>query len=174
MLHLARRFFGALWPARPKPDDLAWVMAALTPGELTLWGRMPNHDQRHSIGVAREVARTLDATEWAGDSRWIAAALLHDVGKLDAHLGVYGRVMATVAGGVAGHDMADAWSAKSGFTRRAGLYLRHGELGADIIRMANGREEAAAWAAAHHDPSRWDALSIPGPVAAALNAADND
>ena len=36
----------------------------------------------------------------------LAAALLHDVGKLDAHLRTYGRVVATLAGGVVGHDEA--------------------------------------------------------------------
>jgi hypothetical protein len=99
---------------------------------------------------------------------------LHDIGKLDGRLGVYGRVVATVAGNVAGHDMAEVWSSKSGFTRRVGLYLRHAELGADRIRLAQGPEEAARWAAAHHHPDEWDATGIPPEVVAALDAADND
>jgi hypothetical protein len=139
---------------------------------------MPAHDRRHSIGVARRVDQALIGTEYAGDTRWLAAALLHDVGKLDAGLGVLGRVGATLAGGAAGHDMAEVWSAKRGITRRVGLYLRHPELGATRIRTAGGREEVAHWAAAHHDgPDEETAtavLALPGVVVNALRDADDD
>ena len=124
--------------------------------------------------MAREVEQQLAGTPEAGDTRWLAAALLHDVGKLDARLGVYGRVVATVSGAVGGPGMADAWSERSGFTRRVGLYLRHPEIGADRIRLAGGPEEAAQWAAAHHSPDTWSSLAIPEPVVAALAAADDD
>ncbi len=70
--------------------------------------------------------------------------------------------------------MAPIWSEKRGITRRVGLYLRHPELGADLIRVSGGSDVAARWAAAHHDPSRWDATDIPAPVVAALHAADDD
>ena len=70
--------------------------------------------------------------------------------------------------------MADAWSQRGGFTRRVGLYLRHPELGADRIRLAGGPEEAAAWAAAHHDPDRWGPTGIPERVVAVLVACDDD
>ena len=126
----------------------------LGPDAYDQWKRMDSHDQRHSIGVARGVEAQLADTEFADDPRWLAAALLHDIGKLDARLGVYGRVVATVSGAVAGRDMAEVWSERSGFTRRVGLYLRHPALGADRIRLAGGPEEAAVWAAAHHDSDR--------------------
>ena len=116
----------------------------------------------------------LAATPYADDPRWITAALMHDIGKLDARLGVYGRVVATVSGAAGGPGLADAWSARSGFTRRVGLYLRHPEIGADRIRLLGGPEEAAQWAAAHHDRPTWDALAIPDTVVTALAAADND
>jgi len=142
---------------------------------------MPAHDRRHSVGVARRVEEALAGTEYAGDARWLAAALLHDVGKLDAGLGVLGRVGATLAGGAAGHDLAEVWSAKRGITRRVGLYLRHPELGATRIRTVGGREEVACWAAAHHDANDVaaetdDAASdaLPGAVVAALRDADDD
>jgi hypothetical protein len=172
--HLSGRFTRALWPGQPKPDDVAWVEMLLTPAAFTQFRRQPNHDQRHAIGVAREVQARLAGSEYAGDPRWLNAALLHDIGKLDARLGVYGRVIATVSGAVAGRSMAEAWSMSGGFVRRVGLYLRHAELGADRIRVAGGPEEAARWAAVHHDPVAWADLGIPEPVVAALDAADND
>jgi hypothetical protein len=173
-LHLARRFFGALAPARPAPADVAWVAGVLNERELAVWNRLPRHDRRHSIQVARDVEAALAGTEYAGDPRWIEAALLHDIGKLDAGLGVFGRVAATLAGAAAGHDMAEPWSHKRGITRRFGLYLRHPELGADRIRICAGRAEAAVWAECHQDPTRYDGCGLPPVVVAALSEADDD
>ena len=99
---------------------------------------------------------------------------MHDVGKLDSHLGVFNRALATMAGAAAGHEWADAWSSKKGITRRFGLYLRHPELGSDRIRMAQGREEAARWAKAHHDADEWDRTGLPAEVVTALREADDD
>jgi HD domain len=172
--HLTRRFVDALRPGGPRATDLEWVTTVLEPDELTLWARMSGHDRRHSIRVARRVERILSDTRHAGDSRWLAAALLHDIGKLDAGLGPFRRVGATLAGAAAGHEYAEVWSTKRGITRRVGLYLRHPELGAARIRMARGREEAARWAAAHHQPDAEEASGLPPPVAAALRAADDD
>jgi putative nucleotidyltransferase with HDIG domain len=174
LAHLSGRFVRALWPGPPRADDVAWVERVLTPNGFALFRRQPNHDQRHAIGVARDVEARLADTEYADDPRWLSAALLHDIGKLASGLGVYGRVVATVSGAVAGRDHAGAWSASSGFTRRVGLYLRHAELGADRLRLAGEPEEAALWAASHHDPSTWGDLGIPAPVVEALDAADND
>jgi hypothetical protein len=172
-VHLVRRFVGALWPGAPRSADVVWVTTVLNDRELTVWRRLPAHDRRHSIAVARRVEAALAGTEHA-DRRWLEAALLHDVGKLDARLGVFGRVAATLAGALAGHEIADAWSEKRGVTRRFGLYLRHAELGADRIRMCDGSHEAAVWAAAHQDPSRYDGTGFPGAVVAALATADDD
>ena len=93
-LHLVTRFFGSLRPGGPRAVDREWAQAQLLPAELELWQRMPGPDRRHSAGVARRVERSLgeQATRPV-----LAAALLHDVGKLDAHLRTYGRVVATLA-----------------------------------------------------------------------------
>jgi hypothetical protein len=172
--HLTHRFFGAIRPGGPRAVDTEWVATVLTPEELALWTRMPGHDRRHSIGVARRVERTLGSTPYAEQPQWLAAALLHDVGKLDAELGPIRRVGATLAGAVAGRDLADAWSAKRGITRRVGLYLRHPEIGATRIRMIGGREEAAKWAAAHHETDPERDSGLPDAVANALREADDD
>jgi hypothetical protein len=172
--HLAGRFTRALYPGPPRPDDLAWVATILTPDADVLFRRQPRHDQRHAIAVARDVQARLAGTPDADDPRWLAAALLHDIGKLDARLGIPGRVVATVSASIGGRDMAEAWSSSSGVTRRVGLYLRHAELGADRIRIAGGPEEAARWSAVHHDPAAWSELGFPEAVVSALDAADND
>ncbi len=174
LAHLARRFGRALWPGPPRRAQAEWAAEVLAPNAFELWQRMANHDRRHAIGVARRVEHMLAGTEHGGDPRWCGAALLHDVGKLDARLGIYGRVVATVCGAVAGREMASSWSTKRGFTRKVGLYLRHPELGRDRIRIIDGPPEAAAWAAAHHDPVLRAQLDFPELVTAALLAADDD
>ena len=79
-LHLARRFMGSLLPVEPSPADRAWVATILSEEELALWRRMSGADRRHAVGVARRAQSTLGQ---AGAGRpELAAALLHDVGKV--------------------------------------------------------------------------------------------
>ena len=167
--HLAKRFFGSLNPAGPGPAAQTWAEGHLLPGELALWRRMSGPDRRHAVGVAREVERGLghEATRPV-----LAAALLHDVGKIESRLGTYGRVIATLAGKLAGPAQAREWQRSRGFTRRVGLYLRHDELGGDLLALAGADDLTVAWAREHHRPnSEW---TVPRPLADALKAADND
>ncbi|MCU1458253.1 MAG: hypothetical protein JWL73_2345 [Actinomycetia bacterium] len=172
--HLVRRFTRSLSRRPPGAADVEWVRSLLTPGEFALWSRLPNQDRSHSVRVARRTEAALASTPWAGDRVWLDAALMHDVGKYDAGLGLYGRVAATLCGAVGGPGMPDAWSGRGGFTRRVGLYLRHGEIGADMIRLAGGPEQSAVWAAAHHHPDTWAGLGLDPQLARALDAADHE
>jgi len=167
--HLTRRFFGSLRPGGPSREQEAWVASVLSNEELKLWARMSSADRRHAVGVSRDVERRLgnEATKPV-----LAAALLHDVGKVTAGLGTYGRVVATLAGSAAGHDMAGAWTEGKGFTRRVGLYLQHPKLGADMLAMAGSDPLTVTWTREHHLPE--DEWTLPAPVARALKAADDD
>ena len=167
--HLTRRFFGSLWPAGPSRESEEWVASVLTERQLALWRRMSRADRRHAVGVARRVERALGAE---ATPPVVAAALLHDVGKVAAGLGTYGRVVATVAGAAAGRSMAQAWTQGRGFTRRVGLYLRHDELGGDMLAMAESDPLTVTWAREHHLPAENWTLSPS--IAAALKAADDD
>jgi hypothetical protein len=167
--HLAKRFFGSLRPGGPSRENEQWVESVLSDDELKLWRRMSSADRRHAVGVARDVERRLgnEATRAV-----VAAALLHDVGKVTAGLGTYGRVIATLAGTAAGRDMAAAWTEGKGFTRRVGLYLQHPKLGADMLALAGSDPLTVAWTREHHLPE--DEWTLPPPIAHALKAADND
>jgi hypothetical protein len=167
--HLTKRFFASLWPAAPSADAEAWAQSVLTDDELRLWRRMSRADRRHAIGVARDVERRLghDATKPV-----LAAALLHDVGKVTSGLGTYGRVVATLAGAAAGQTMAAAWTEGKGFTRRVGLYLRHADLGGDMLALAGSDPLTVSWAREHHLPA--EEWTLPPDIAHALKAADDD
>ena len=152
-VHLSKRFFGSLRPGGPSLEDERWAESHLLPGEVELWRRMSGADRRHAVGVARQVAHR--------DRPVIAAALLHDVGKVVAGLGTFARVGATLAGMV--HRR---WGG------RVGEYLRHGELGARLLADAGSDPLTAAWAREHHlPPARW---TVDREVAAELHAADDD
>ena len=160
LLHLARRFAGSLSRRRPSAQDESWARSFLLPGESALWSRLSNPDKRHSITVAREVDRRIgdDATRPV-----LAAALMHDVGKLVSGLGTFARVGAAVVGAVAGRDRPQG---------RIGDYLRHDERGARMLEIAGSDRLTITWAAEHHlPPDRW---SLDGKIADTLKAADDD
>jgi hypothetical protein len=146
-----------------------WAASQLVDGELVLWRQMSGPDRRHAVQVARDVEVRLGEQ---ADRAVLAAALLHDVGKLDSRLGTYGRVVATLCGAMAGREMAVSWSTGSGFTRRVGLYLRHDELGAGRLVLAGSDPLTVSWAREHHsDRSQW---TVPAEIGDALKAADGD
>ena len=170
-VHLTTRFFGSLRPGGPKAADREWVAEQLSAAELELWSSMSGPDRRHSVGVARRVERALGAE---ATPPVMAAALLHDVGKVDAHLRTYGRVAATLSGAMIGRDpdVIRAWCRAGGFTRRVGLYLRHPDLGGDQLALAGSDPLTVAWAREHHLPAeQW---TIPAEIADALHEADDD
>ena len=158
--HLGRRFLGSLRPGGPSPADEAWVDATLTDGEMGLWRGMSGADRRHAVAVARRVVEDLGSQ---GATRPVlAAALLHDVGKVVSGLGTAGRVVATLAG------MAGAGP----LTTRSRQYLEHDRLGAELLEQAGSHPLTTAWAREHHlAAERW---SLPLGTARALKAADDD
>ena len=92
--HLVRRFVGSLSDAAPPAADDAWATSFMTDAEAELWHRLSNVDRRHAVEVARRFAERRPSAS----REEMAAACLHDVGKLEAGLGTFGRVMATVIG----------------------------------------------------------------------------
>jgi len=167
--HLARRFFASLRPGGPSRTEDEWARSQLLPAEAALWARMSNPDRRHAAGVARDVERVLghEATRPV-----LAAALLHDVGKIDSGLRTYGRVVATLCGMIVGREHARDWMRSRGFTRRVGLYLLHPELGGDLLGIAGSDPLTEAWTREHHRPPEdW---TIDLHVARVLKECDDD
>ena len=167
--HLASRFFGSLLPIGPRPPDAEWAVGHLNEGERAIWARMSRADRRHAAGVARRASGALGGR---ATTEVVAAALLHDCGKVVAGLGTPARVVATVAAGVWSREKAETWSGSRGVRRRIGLYLRHPQIGADLLEAAGSHPLTAAWAAEHHRPeARW---TVPLETGRALKAADDD
>ena len=131
---------------------------------------MSGPDRRHAAAVARRVERALGPR---GHPPVLAAALLHDVGKVESGLGTYGRVVATLSGQGRrprhGHAVAAASVASpAGSASTSGTTTR--------------RATCSSWPAATRSPSpgpasttsRRTQWTLPPDVAAALKAADDD
>ncbi len=127
--HLVRRFWWAS-TARPLgPAAKSMALSHLTPAEQRLFLAMDVSDQRHHVQVAR---RFVDEVGQDVPRAWVAAALLHDVGKRVCGLGTVGRVVATLLP----------------FGRRGdgpiGRYHRHEPIGASMLLSAGSDPDTVA------------------------------
>lgn len=187
LLHLAKRFFGSLSNEPPHRAEADWALAHLLDGERDIWNRMDNPDRRHAVTVAQGVAEVLDRSGPGPDEvlgsdgrrAVIAAALLHDSGKVISGFGTPARVFATVVWGLlgrrsAGSVTADRWLATGGrgLRRRLAQYRLHPELGAEMLRDAGSHSITVDWAAQHHIPEdRW---TVPVELGRILKDCDDD
>ena len=174
--HLTGRFFAALSPRGPAPADESWALDQLLDGERQLWRRMSGPDRRHAVGVARDAIRLLGPEEPGRDV--VAAALLHDVGKVESSFGTFARVWVTFAALAVGRSRLLRWAGahpegdRPSWRARVGLYLTHDRLGAELLQRAGSQTLTVSWALEHHlAPRLW---TVDATVGAALKAADGD
>jgi hypothetical protein len=172
--HLAGRWASSLWPGGPNVADDAWARRWLTPAEKKLWARMSGPDRRHAVGVARAVATELGHPDGTGvPTAPLAAALLHDVGKVASGLGTNSRAVVTVVAIVAGRERVASWASQPrGLRSRAGRYVTHDRLGGELLAEADSDPLVVSWARQHHlPPSAW---SVEPGLAEILKRCDND
>ncbi len=169
-LHLSQRFFSALLPFGPSPSHETWALDHLVIGEQALWRRMSGPDRRHAVGVAQGTISLLGHREVPREVT--AAALLHDVGKVESSFGTFARAVITLAGIVVGRSRLLTWAARhrdeGGRSARArvGIYLAHDRVGAELLQLAGSHPLTVSWAAEHHlAAERW---TIDPTVSAAL------
>jgi hypothetical protein len=137
--------------ARPlSASEIEQVRSWLTPAEAWLFFSQSTPDQRHGYEAAM-VARSAGL-----DAAGLNAALLHDVGKRHARLGVMGRTFASLA-------------IKTGLplTSRWRLYRDHGQIGSGELEAVGSQPLVVEFARHHHGtrpagiPERtWEALQL--------------
>lgn len=140
--HLAARFLDYLG-AKPLTDaEQEIVTSTLSENEARIFFEQGAKDQSHGYSAAMFVMESGLST----DER-LRAAMLHDVGKRRAGLGVLGRVAASLL-------------IKTGLplTRRFTQYRDHGPLGAAELEASGSPPLVVEFARAHHG-SRPEALS---------------
>jgi len=173
LVHLAGRFFGSLSPIGPPEAEVQWARDQLNEGEQALFDRMSRADRRHAIGVAREAKRLATAARMAVPDGFVQAALLHDVGKVEADLGTVARALVTLLAIALGRERLLSWQASpSRWRAQAGSYLVHDRVGADLLAAAGSNDLVVSWAREHHLPSgRW---TVDPEIGRLLKEADGD
>ncbi|HEV8064901.1 MAG TPA: hypothetical protein VGP46_08725 [Acidimicrobiales bacterium] len=179
--HLVARFFGSVAPVGPRKGSQQWALGHLNSAERALFLSMSAADRRHAIGVARRALR-LEGEERVGETSapagFVAAALMHDVGKVESGLGTFSRVFATLAAVAVGRERLVARAAarpgngKRRPAARLAAYLEHDRLGAELLDRAGSHPLTSTWARDHHLPEeRW---RVEKDVGRYLKEADGD
>jgi hypothetical protein len=147
--HLAHRFLDVLLSRPLTPDERSRVESWLSPMTALVFFSQAPSDQRHGYHAA-----TVVIGAGVEDRTVIRAALLHDVGKRHAGLGVLGRTIVSLL-----------ILLRLPLPRRARYYRDHGELGSAELATL-GCEPLVVLFARHHHQSRppdveaetWDLL----------------
>ncbi len=141
-LNAAHRTLLAAVPALARPDD-AWASAYLTSREFALFVSLPAQERAHGVEVARRLLRRSPRAT----SELIAAALLHDVGKLGTPQGALWRVLT--------HLLPHAGAARSaprlrGLAGARQARAHHATYGAELLRDAGSSARVVALVEGHH------------------------
>ena len=162
------QFFTTCWTSL-RPVDTAYAARYLDPELMRLFHRMSRAEQHHSIVVCRALR-----AQGHADPDLLVAALLHDVGKIQAPPRLWERVIV-----VLGEYFAPRWAARWSLGEprglRRGFVVRrmHPEWGADLVRQAGASPRAATLIREHHMSPGDDAASCIVDLAV-LQAADGD
>lgn len=117
--------------AGPVPvRDEIWAESWLSPAEVDLWRRLGDADRHHAILVARRFRERRPSA----DRSEMAAALLHDIGKVHLAWGPGRRVLATLTG-----------------ARRRGPYHDHEARGAAMLAAIGSDPLTVALVDPHRD-----------------------
>lgn len=147
--HLVRRFFDVATAAPLNGSERAAIEEWLAPELAEIFFQQPDHDQRHGYHAALCVI-----AGGIADPDVVCAALVHDVGKRHARLGLVGRSIASLLI-LIGIDPPE----------RVRLYRDHGVVGARELAGALAPSVAIDFAIHHHgdrpasiDMATWDVL----------------
>ncbi|MGA7096737.1 MAG: hypothetical protein WB245_04140 [Acidimicrobiia bacterium] len=129
-----RRFFDVLFARRLSLEEISRVVERLGPAEADLFFRQGRADQRHGFHAMTVVEASLPDNGTA-----IRAALLHDIAKRHAGLGVIGRTFASIL-------------IRSGLplSPRMKAYRDHGEQGALELEGLGAEDLVVEFARCHH------------------------
>ena len=146
-MYRVSQFFRALVARVPK-RELDLLSEYLTPSQLELFRRMPRCDQRHGLDVFHALRK-----EGYHDHHLLAAALLHDVGKIDGRLQLWHRVLVVLIKAF-WPQLLDRLARREPRSWRYPFYVHqhHPELGAELARAAGCSPVTVELIRRHQDP----------------------
>ncbi|MDE0230726.1 MAG: HDIG domain-containing protein [bacterium] len=147
--HLFKRYREGILSSPLDPAEWDWVESFLADPERSAFREQPTADQRHGYRAAR-VAEAILGAHRSG----IRAALLHDIGKRHARLGLVGRALVSVAIRL----RVPLWE-------RARIYRDHGPVGSEELSGWGAEPLVVEFARSHHgarppsiEEAVWEAL----------------
>ena len=139
---------GQFWrhsSARVTDAETARAEEILGPKLAPFFVALPVNDQRHGL----DVLKTLERDGAVAPALLQQAALLHDMGKVDAHFSVVERSLTVFLARVGPPALATMLRLRPGFRRRFLTYRNHASVGAARLRTV-GAVELAAVVEEHH------------------------
>ncbi len=169
LAYRTRQFRNALPGSHPQVETRA-IFPPLTSAQLTLFRRMQSSEQAHAYWVFRR----LNASGQT-DRDLLAAALLHDVGKILYPLSIFDRAI-IVLGKRLFPKAARRWGGGTprGLRRPFVVAENHAAWGADLAAQAGASPRTVELIRRHQDSSMPDVDSPSEHLLAVLQAADNE
>ena len=169
LAYRSRQFWNALSSPSKRITNES-LLSHLTPTQLMLFRRMQPSEQAHAYQIFKHL-------ETAGhvNSDLLAAALLHDVGKILYPLSIFDRII-IVVGKRSLRGTVRRWAAGTphGLRRPFVVAEKHAEWGADLASQAGANPRTVELIRHHHDLLLPDAGSDTQRLLAALHAADDE
>ena len=145
----------AIFFSRLKDADVDFLREYLNKQEQILFYSMTAYDQRHALNVAYLVRDLLGRRAKVRFDKLYKAALLHDLGKMRAHLRVCDRtaqVLAFTFLPPLANYLADRGSERTGYWRRIlYVYKYHPKIGAALAKSISVDSEVVFLIERHHD-----------------------
>lgn len=171
IFYRSRQFWRGL-RARPTRQGMAEAQEILTPDLYNLFARLQPSELAHSISVFRAVR------EQSQDPDLLAAALLHDVGKIVVPLSVWEKVFIVLVRNLGLESFFDRFNRggrdtkPSGFARGLVVAERHPAWGAELAHEAGAPRMVVQLIRRHQDRLPPHADSRGAQLLAILQAAD--
>lgn len=144
--------------------DVAFIRRYLTKQEQILFYRMSTADQCHSLNVAYKLTKKLKDIEIfqkepiGNKKEAIVAALLHDIGKIEAPFSLFSRSLYVLSKGLIKRLNAQ-FIYKIGRSPNSSKLLRnfyvltfHAQIGADILKTISNNEFVLKLILRHQEP----------------------